>query len=60
MGGREKDERSGEVARVVWRTSGEGAGCLMKSEVGGAGAVRGRPGVFMGENIMDGPLKCVT
>jgi hypothetical protein len=32
----------------------------MKSEEGGAGAVRGRPGVFMGENIMDGPLKCVT
>jgi hypothetical protein len=41
-------------------TSGEGAGCLMKSEEGGGGAVRGRPGVFMGENIMEGPLKWVT
>jgi hypothetical protein len=33
---------------------------LMKSEEGGGGAVRGRPGVFMGENIMDGPLKCAA
>ena len=32
----------------------------MKSEEGGGGAVRGRAGVFIGENIMDGPLKCVA